>query len=287
MRRRVSGPAVVPEVLVLKRVVILYHPRRKQALVEAEWLAGALGQRGVDSVVENAWGDVSPDLGSSGDLVAALGGDGTIIRVARMVAPCATPVLGVNLGRVGFLAELAPTGMHEKIDAIAEGKFWIERRTMLAVKVEDSPGPGLFVSLNEVGVARGPSPRAVHVHTRLDGDAFLDYTADGVLAATATGSTAYSLAAGGPILYPESTDFVLTPVAPHLHIGRSMIVPGHTVVTLSLSGDRPGILSIDGMEECELRPRQAVEVRRSEHQAHFARLGPRSYFYAALATRLS
>lgn len=271
----------------LKRVVILFHPRRKQALVEAEWLATALEERGVDSVVENAWGNIGPELGASGDIVAALGGDGTIIRVARMVAPCETPVLGVNLGRVGFLAELTPASMHEQIDAIAEGNFWIERRTMLAVAVDVDEGVERFESLNEVGVARGPSPRAVHVHTRLDGDAFLDYTADGVLAATATGSTAYSLAAGGPILYPESTDFILTPVAPHLHIGRSMIVPGNTVATLSLTGDRPGILSIDGMEERELQPHQAVEVRRSPYKAHFARLGPQSYFYAAIAARLS
>lgn len=272
----------------LKRVVILYHPRRKRALVEAEWLATALHERGIDSVLENAWGNtVSPALGASGDLVAALGGDGTIIRVARMLAPCGTPLLGVNLGRVGFLAELTPETMHEKIDAIAEGNFWIEHRAMLDVKLEVDGSAEHFQSLNEVGVARGPSPRAVHVHTSLDGGAFLDYTADGVLVVTATGSTAYSLAAGGPILYPESTDFMLTPVAPHLHIGRSMIVPGSTTATLSLTGDRPGILSIDGIDERTLQPQQPVEVRRSENQALFARLGPQSYFYAAIAARLS
>lgn len=271
----------------LKRVVILYHPRRKQALVEAEWLAGALDRRGVETVVENAWGDVTPDLGASGDLVAALGGDGTIIRVARLVAPCETPVLGVNLGRIGFLAELTPATMHEKVDAIAEGSFWIERRTMLDVALQERESARTFLSLNEVGVARGPSPRAVHVSTKLDGDAFLEYTADGVLVATATGSTAYSLAAGGPILYPESTDFMLTPVAPHLHIGRSMIVPGTTTATLALAGDRPGVLSIDGFDECPLLPHQTVAVRRSRQQAYFARLGPQSYFYAAVAARLS
>lgn len=272
----------------LKRVVILYHPRRPHAIVEAEWLAGALSARGVETQLANAWAeDVSPELGASADLVAALGGDGTIIRVARMLAPCETPVLGVNLGRIGFLAALTPQAMHEKIDAIAEGDFWIERRTMLAVALMGGAEVEHFLSLNEVGVARGPSPRAVHVHTKLDGGAFLDYTADGVLVVTATGSTAYSLAAGGPILYPESTDFMLTPVAPHLHIGRSMIVPGNTTATLSLTGDRPGVLSVDGVDERPLRPHQPVEVRRSRHQARFARLGPQSYFYAAIAARLS
>jgi NAD+ kinase len=277
-----------PEESVLKRVVILYHPRRKQALVEAEWLAHALHERGIATEVENAWSeDISPDLATGTDLVAALGGDGTIIRVARMLAPCGTPVLGVNLGRIGFLAALTPDALHARIDAIAAGDFWIERRTMLSVVLDSEDGQEQFVSLNEVGVARGPSPRAVHVHTKLDGGAFLDYTADGVLVVTATGSTAYSLAAGGPILYPESTDFMLTPVAPHLHIGRSIIVPGDTTATLSLTGDRPGVLSIDGVDERPLQPRQPVEVCRSDYQALFARVGPQSYFYAAIASRLS
>jgi NAD+ kinase len=120
----------------------------------------------------------------------------------------------------------------------------------------------------------------------LDGDEFMTFTADGVLVATATGSTAYSLAAGGPILYPESQDFMLTPVAPHLHIGRSIVVPGDTVVTLCLDTDRPSVLSVDGGEETYLHAEDTVTVRKSALRASFARLGPRKYFYTALADRL-
>jgi NAD+ kinase len=143
-----------------------------------------------------------------------------------------------------------------------------------------------FLCLNEVVVARGLAPRAIHVSIRLDGEEFLTYTADGVLVATATGSTAYSLAAGGPIMYPESPDILITPVAPHLHIGRSMLVPGDSTVELGLETERQSVLSVDGTDEHPLHPRDRVEVCRSSQVARFARLGPRRYFYTAVADRL-
>lgn len=271
----------------LQSVAILYHPRRRRAVTEAEWLAGQLQEHGVRTVLGNAWDQQSiPAAGLNADLIVALGGDGTIIQVARYAAPCSVPVLGVNLGRVGFLAEMTPESLRSQVDALIEQRYWIEHRSMLDIIWHDGAREERFLCLNEVSVSRGASPRAVHVNTLLDGREFMTYTADGVLVATATGSTAYSLAAGGPILYPESTDFMLTPVAPHLHIGRSMIVPGGTQVTLCLASDRPAVVIIDGTDERELQPHQVVEASRSETVARFARLGARYYFYEALAARL-
>lgn len=272
----------------LSHVAILYHPRRKRAVCEAEWLAGELRNRGVGTTVGNAWDErtVFQAASCGADLLVALGGDGTIIQVARTSAPCGVPFLGINLGRVGFLAELTPDSLHGRVDEIAEGRFWIEKRTMLDVEFHDDGSIERFLCLNEVAMARGGFPRAVHVRTTLDGEAFVTYTADAVLVATATGSTAYSLAAGGPILYPESTDFMITPVAPHLHIGRSMVIPGDSRVTLSVDSERPAVVSVDGSDDRQLKPNHAVHVCRSEHVAQFARLGPRSYFYAAVADRL-
>jgi NAD+ kinase len=195
-------------------------------------------------------------------------------------------VVGVNLGRVGFLAEMTPQDLHDNVDALAEGQFWIERRAMLDVEWRGDGNVERFLSLNEVAVTRGGMPHAVHVDTLLDGEPFLTYTADGVLVATATGSTAYSLAAGGPIVYPESTDFMITPVAPHLHIGRSTIVRGDTAVTLTLRSGRPGIMSVDSLDERPLGPHESIQVCRSKTVARFARLGPRWYFYSAIAARL-
>jgi NAD+ kinase len=271
----------------LNTVVILYHPRRKRAVIEAEWLALELQRRGVKPVLGNAWDHHRlPAEQYGANLFVALGGDGTIIQVARYVASSAAPILGVNLGRVGFLAEMTPENLRTQIDALVEERYWVEERSMLTIDLQDGPSVERFLCLNEVSVSRGASPRAVHVNTLLDGHEFMTYTADGVLVATATGSTAYSLAAGGPVLYPESSDFMLTPVAPHLHIGRSMIVPGDTRLTLCLASERSATVMIDGTVERELRPHQTVQASRSEMRARFARLGARYYFYAALADRL-
>ncbi len=246
-----------------------------------------LQKRGVEAVLGDGWDEnLLASVCCDRDLIVALGGDGTIIRVARFAAPFEVPVLGVNLGRVGFLAELTPDTLHDQVDEVAAGKYWIERRTMLDVECRTQESVQKGLALNEVAVARGAAPRAIHVRTVLDGDEFTTFTADGVLVATATGSTAYSLAAGGPILYPDSGDFMLTPVAPHLHIGRSIVVPGDTVVTLCLDTDRPAVLSVDGGEETPLTAEDTVTVRKSALQSSFARLGPRKYFYTALADRL-
>jgi NAD+ kinase len=273
---------------VLQHVAVLYHPRRKSAVHEAEWLAGQLSRRGVRLTVGNAW---DPDTvfraaSCGADLLVALGGDGTIIQVARISAPCGIPLLGINLGRVGFLAELTPRSLRGQVDAVAQGDYWIEERCMLDVEFHDGESSEHFLCLNEAAIARGGFPRAVHVTTLLDGEDFMTYTADAVLVATATGSTAYSLAAGGPIIYPESRDFMITPVAPHLHIGRSMIIPGDTRVSLRLASDRHAVVSVDGSDDRELTPNHTVHVSRSQLSARFARLGPRRYFYSALADRL-
>lgn len=268
-------------------VAILYHPRRRRAIDEAAWLERELRERGVEAITGDGW---DPNLINAicrgRDLLVALGGDGTIIRLARFAAPLEIPLLGINLGRVGFLAELTPDTLHGEIDAIANGTYWIERRMMLDVEWRSAGRMQHSLSLNEVAVARGAAPRAIHVRTLLDGDEFITFTADGVLVATATGSTAYSLAAGGPILYPEAHEFMLTPVAPHLHIGSSIVVPGDTVVTLCLETERPAVLSVDGWDERAIGTDDSVTVRRSETSALFARLGPRTYFYRALADRL-
>ncbi len=272
----------------LRKAAILFHPRRKQAIVEAEWLACALAERDVQTKVGNAWDpEMATSLCGETELVVALGGDGTIIHAARLASPFEVPLLGINLGRVGFLAEMTPDDLHGRVDDLAESAYWVEERTMLEVDACIDGRRHTYLCLNEVVVARGVAPRAIHVTTMLDGEVLLTYTADAVLVATATGSTAYSLAAGGPILYPESRDFMITPVAPHLHIGRSIVVPADTELRLTLGTDRPAVMSVDGGEEHAMTALDTVDVRRSGQLARFARLGPRQYFYAAIHDRLT
>jgi NAD+ kinase len=272
---------------VLESVAILFHPRRKRAVEEAEWLAVELERRGTRTSVGSGWDDHAVErLCCERQLLVAFGGDGTIIHIARLAAPYDIPLVGINLGRVGFLAEMTPEALRERVDDLVEQTYWIEHRAMLDVCFRSGERTERFICLNELAVARGLAPRAVHVRTELNGQEFLTYTADGVLVATATGSTAYSLAAGGPILYPESPDFIITPVAPHLHIGRSMIVPGETRVTLSIPADKGAVVAVDGADEQTMGPHDEVEVGKSALTATFARFGPRSYFYEAIAARL-
>jgi NAD+ kinase len=273
--------------LLLQSVAILYHPRRKQAIVEAEWLAQELRSRSVETVIGSGWNaETVHRLCCDRQLAVVFGGDGTIIRVSRLASAYGVPLLGINLGRVGFLAEMTPERLHDMIESLVQGQYWVEDRTMLDVHCRLGDAAPHFLCLNEVVLARGLAPRAIHVNIRLDGEEFLTYTADGVLVATATGSTAYSLAAGGPIMYPESPDILITPVAPHLHIGRSTLVPGDSTVELTLETERQAVLSVDGTDEHPLHTRDHVEICRSTRVARFARLGPRRYFYTAVADRL-
>lgn len=271
-----------------QNVVVLYHPHRHQAKEEAEWLAAELRKRGVQVEIGNGWQrNVVEQLCCDRDLIITLGGDGTIIRIAALAARIGVPMLGVNLGRVGFLADMTPENLRGRVDDLAEGNYWVEIRAMLDIHGKIAGKDFDAIALNEVAVARGPIPRAIDVQTRLNGTEFMTYSADGMLVATATGSTAYSLAAGGPILYPEATDFLLTPVAPHLHIGRSMVLPADTVVSLTLLSDRPAVVSVDGADGHDLHPQDSIDVQRSNFVAKFAHLRPSDYFYRAIAERLT
>jgi NAD+ kinase len=273
---------------VLKSVAILFHPERARAIEAAQALDGRLRAAGVDVYRGSAFDGAAIRRGALGrDLAIALGGDGTILSVARDTAGSEVPTLGINLGHVGFLAELTPDLLDEALPRILAQDYWIERRTVLEAEWVDGLTHGSDLGLNEVAVARGPSTRAVRVAVSVDGFEYISYTADGMLVATATGSTAYSLAAGGPMMYPESTDLLLTPVAPHLHIGRSLVLPGTVHVELELRGDREGMLSIDGQTECPLQIGARVDIRRSSKCSLFARLGPRTYFYSVLANRFN
>lgn len=271
----------------LESAAVLFHPERPRAIEAANALAGTLTDAGVDVCLGSAFDSAAIRETIPGrDLAIALGGDGTILGVGRDTAGTDVPTLGINLGHVGFLAEVTPATVDTVLPRILAKDYWIEARSILQATWVEGGEPVCHLALNEVALARGTSTRAIRVAVSVDGFEYTTHTADGILIATATGSTAYSLAAGGPILYPESPDLLLTPVAPHLHIGRSVLLPGSAAVGLELRGDRDAMLSIDGHTECPFQLGQRVEIRASSKRSLFARLGPRSYFFSVLATRL-
>jgi NAD+ kinase len=197
-------------------------------------------------------------------------------------------VLGVNLGRLGFLAELQRGDWKPGLEQVCRGEYWFEHRMMLHVKQERAETVlGEWDVLNECVVARGGGMKLVHLATRVDGQPLTTYAADGLIAATPTGSTAYALAAGGPILPPEMHAILLVPVAPHLSVERAVVLPEDAEVIIRVHTDSPAVLSCDGHHHSEVLDGDRVGIRASERSVLFVRVQGRGYFYRNITTRLN
>ncbi len=222
------------------------------------------------------------------DMVVALGGDGTLLRVSHACSKRETPVLGVNLGRLGFLAELQRDNWKSRLEQVLAGKYWIEMRMMLHVKQERKERVlGEWDVINECAVTRSGGMKMLRLETTVDGQPLTTYAADGLITATPTGSTAYALAAGGPILPPELRNILLIPVAPHLSVERAIVLPDGAEVTIRIHTEAPAVLSCDGQHQEEVINHDRVVVRASELSAWLIRAQGRGYFYRNIAARLN
>lgn len=221
------------------------------------------------------------------DMIFTFGGDGTILRAARIAAPLGVPLMGVNLGRVGFLTEMNPWQVQERIDLFLEGKYWIEKRSMLKAELwRGNEQVGEFVALNDVVASRAALSRVVNCTLSANGHKVTTYVADGVIVATPTGSTAYSMAAGGPIMHPELRSIVITPIAPYLTIVKSLLLPDDTIIDLHIDTDDEAFLTVDGQSHVGLRDGDTMRVTTSPDPCLFARVQDHAYFSATLVSRL-
>jgi NAD+ kinase len=269
----------------VRKVGIFIAPRWSGARQLLEGLRSALG-REVDEVWQTSnWEDpAAQDRIQGTDLIVSLGGDGSMLWAARAVIPYAVPILGVNMGRLGFLAELGPKELMDSLPRVLGGEGRVEERTMLQARV---PAWGqTFHGLNDVVVGRSLAGRPVYLDVRVDGCRLALYRSDAVIVATATGSTGYSLSAGGPILHPESRDMLLTPVAPHMAPARPLVLPQDAVVDLVVSTEEGASVSVDGQVNRDLERGDGVSICRSPHVARLLRLTEPSDHYRILAERL-
>jgi len=268
----------------VRKVGIFVHPRWEAAADLGRQLEARLRPQVQDVWLTAAWDEAAArrQVGDS-DLLVCVGGDGTMLWAARTAIPRPVPILGVNMGRLGFLTEFTPEEALEKLPAVLEGAGRLEERTMLAVATSTGES---YHALNDAVVGRHTVGRPVYVEASVDGRRLAFYRADAVLVATATGSTAYSFSAGGPILYPESRDLLLTPVAPHLMSGQSLVLPPQVVIELRVDVDHEAALSVDGQEYHLLRSGDVVTVTRSPHVARFLRFSEPAQHYATLAELL-
>ena len=269
----------------MKKVGIFVHSRWTAARNLADEVRGLLSGQVAEVWQISDWEDTGMAERMPGtDLLICLGGDGTVLRAARTVIPHAVPVLGVNMGRLGFLAEVRPQELVERLPDVLAGRCRIEERTMLQAQV---PSWGAtFHGLNDVVVGRASVGRPVYVDISVDGSRLAVHRCDAMIVATATGSTAYSLSAGGPILHPESRDLILTPVAPHMATARPLVMSAETVIDLTVNADKEAVVSVDGQVDRPLASGDTVSVCRSPYVARFVRFSKPEDYYALLAERL-
>jgi NAD+ kinase len=273
----------------MKRFGLLHHPKIAESQRLAAEVEASLRALGASVWRASAW-DEAAVLGQAedSDILITFGGDGTIVRTARATAGFNLPILGVNLGRLGFLADVEAWEISERLEQLAKGDYWLEERFMLRAELRRADATVVaFDALNDVVVSRGRIARVVRVDTFIDSQHLTQYVADGVIVATPTGSTAYALAAGGPILDPRLSNLLLVPIAPHLTVATALVLPAEATVRLELSSEYEAMLTADGQVDVALHDGDVVTVGASWHVCRFAHLGNRDEFYRSLVERLT
>ena len=276
----------------MKTIAIFYQGRKEVTSEAAQQLVPFLKKLGYDvrAIDTRYEGEETPDPSLRGcDLVIVLGGDGTIVHAARLSAHVNVPIVGVNFGRVGFLAEMEPDEMFSKLPLYLDGdpSVWIDRRAMLNAILDQDGKQEEFLALNDVVIARGTWPRVVQIHTWVDDYYYNTTYADGIILSTATGSTAYNMAVGGPLMHPQVQSTALTPVAPHLASDRSLILHPDAIVKLQISpGSQEGVFSADGQINRKVKNGATVTIHKSEYMTQFLRRRPPTYFYQIINAKL-
>ena len=219
-------------------------------------------------------------LGGKADLLVVVGGDGTILNVTGQLGEASPPIFGINVGSLGFLTCASSPAFREAVECIAKGKMTFSNRALLEVVLRDSTEKHKpMIALNDAVFSRGELSRLIRLRTRVNGEALTEFNADGLIIATPTGSTAYSLSAGGPILEPESGVFVITPICPHVLTNRSIIVSEKSVIEVEASEpDYPVYLTVDGREPLRIAKDATVQIRKAKKTMQLAAMPDMSFF---------
>jgi len=284
-----GDPADLPRGRMARRVALLYTPRIEAAEQLSRDLEDWLSRLGI-SVWRGPAHEacaLPPEALADCELLFTLGGDGTALRGAHVAARIGVPLVCVGLGRLSFMAEVTPGEVLRQLPRLLAGDYWLEERAMLEGRVlrgEEELVQAL--ALNEFSVARERTALTLRVAARVNGATLTTYTGDAVLVASATGSTAYALSVGGPILHPESRCLLLVPVAAHLCCLPPLVLPEDSTVELQVVTENAAGVNADGQNVLSLREGDCVRVRRSDVFCRFVRLQGRDYFFRTLKARL-
>lgn len=278
------------------KIGILANPNKEGAVRTLKALRTALEARGCEAVLDDQSAELIGETGGLAverfveevDLVAVLGGDGTMLNAVLRLGDFRKPVAGINIGTLGFLTSCTDEDLEAFAASVADGTYTTSVRTMLEATVH-RPGktPEIFTALNEITLARAETGRLVSLRAMVNGDLLNNYRADGLIVATPTGSTAYSLSAGGPLIAPSAAVFVVTPICPHSLSQRSLVMSDDSIVEISPDNPDGGVMlfTVDGRDNTHIGPGDRIEVKKSSRSFHLLRPEVGS-FYEALRQKL-
>lgn len=274
----------------MERIGLMVHGRRQDAVAYAAKAVECLRQAGISVQAEDDAARLLSGVTAfsrateAPDAILSLGGDGTLLRGAQAALKWDVPLLGVNLGRVGFLAEAEPENLEDCLHCVIRGEYSLEERGVMEVL----QGESSWYALNDVVISRGGYARLITLEALVDGDTAGHYVADGVIVATPTGSTGYSLSAGGPIVSPSVDCMIITPVCAHSLQHRPFVVPGGAQIRLRLEEDEEqhACLEVDGQSCGELRAGAGVTVRRAQRSVKLIRTR-QTHFFQLVRSKLT
>jgi NAD+ kinase len=273
----------------IRKVLLVINSKKDDVQSVVRSILELTEGRGIETVTLDFSNHASPENLSGVDLAISLGGDGTLLSCARMLAPRGVPILAVNMGDFGFITEVSKSEFHETWEKLLEGRLGVSERLMLSVEVQRQGAvAAAFLGLNEAVVGIKGISRMIRLKIFMSDTYMGRYRADGVIVATPTGSTAYSMAAGGPILHPEMEAFILTPICPFTLSNRPTVVPAGEILRVEVEEPQKveAVLTIDGQESFLLQPRDCILIRRAPFKARIVHTDRRS-FYEVLRTKLN
>ncbi len=279
----------MPNAFVPERPVVVAYQKMPEAFAEVDLIGKFLKEKGYDAPQGSINDESLRKRVKNGDfdMLIAVGGDGTMLRAGHLCAPFGVPILGIKLGRLGFLIQVESNEWRESLARLFNGEAWIENRTMLSAEhVRADETLARWQALNEVVVARGMTLRPVRLEAHVDGRLLTTFVCDGLIAATATGSTAYALAAGGPILPPDLRNILLVPIAAHLSMDRALVLAEGSSVSFIVKSDNT-VISVDGQPSSPLEEDDHVDVRVANFAVKFVRFGDPGYFYRNLNAHMN
>jgi NAD+ kinase len=276
----------------MQRLGVIVNTQKPRAEAVLRCLAALARKTGIDLLLAGDAHELVPDLATlpddtglaQADAVMALGGDGTMLAAVRRLAAISNPLpplVGLNIGSLGFMTSVTECDMQAALECLRDHRFRISERSLAVCDVtrDGQPVLGRHQALNDVVVRNGATTRVVKLELSIDESLVTTYVCDGVIVSTPTGSTGYSLSAGGPIVLPETSVFVISVICPHTLTSRPLVIPDSSVIRIRICGHASGLrISVDGQDEHELLLHDVVEIRRSEQQVRFLHLPKHDYF---------